>query len=174
MRAFIAVEVSDGIIQRLGEVQGELPEGLRPVNPKNLHITLRFLGDITGSKAREGSEAISSIKFSPFHLACRGLGVFPSEKSIRVLWAGIESPGLLELCLKLEPRLTELGFEKERFTPHLTIARAKGKANVTEILAKYGGEFFGECAVNSFSLRKSTLTPDGPIYEDVRSVSVKV
>ncbi len=174
MRAFIAVDVSEGIIRRLAEIQRELPPELRPVDPGNIHITLKFLGEIDGGKAEEVSRALDSVEFSPFPLTCKGLGVFPSEKSIRVLWAGIESPGLLELYSRLEPRLTGLGFEKEKFVPHLTIARAKGKANLTEILAKFRGEVFGECNVTSFSLKKSTLTPEGPIYEDILSVSVKV
>ncbi len=173
MRAFLAVEVSGGIRERLEKIQLELPSGMRPVNPENIHITLKFLGEISGNRAGEISRAMDSTEFSKFPLICKGLGAFPSEKSVRVLWAGIESPGLVELHSRLEPKLAQLGFEKENFTPHLTIARARDRARLDSVLSKYREEVFGECVVSSFSLKKSALTPKGPVYENIHSASVK-
>ena len=174
MRAFIAVEIPSEITERLSTVQRELPLGLKLVKPKAMHLTLKFLGEISEGKAKEASNSLDSLTFSPIPLTCRGLGVFPSRNLPRVLWAGIESPGLVALHSKLEPKLLELGFAREDFTPHLTIARAKGKVELKSILEKYSGELFGECLIRSLHLKKSTLTPEGPVYEDVHSVSVKI
>ena len=141
---------------------------------ENMHITLKFLGEIREGKAEEVANALGPVLFSSFPIVCRGLGAFPNEKSARVLWAGIESPGLLELHSKLSAKLLDLGFEQEKFTPHLTIARARGQSNLSPIIEKYRGAIFGECTTSSFSLKKSTLTPNGPAYEVFRSFSVKV
>lgn len=173
MRAFLAVEIPSSITRRLSSVQQELPEGMKLVNSDAMHITLKFFGEITPGKANEISSAMDATEFSAFPLACKGLGVFPSRNFVRVAWAGIESPGLVELHKKLEPKLAGLGFQKEDFTPHLTIARAREKVRLDQLLDKYANEPFGDCLIDSFHLKKSTLTPHGPVYEDVHSVSVK-
>ncbi|MFH1470533.1 MAG: RNA 2',3'-cyclic phosphodiesterase [Candidatus Micrarchaeota archaeon] len=165
MRAFLAVEIPESISKNFSRL--ELPKGMRPVSTKSMHITLKFLGDINEDKATEISGVLGAIEFFPFPLVCKGLGTFPNEFSPRILWAGIESPGLLELHSRISPKLEQLGFEKEQFTPHLTLARAKEKVQLSTLLEKHRSEPFGDCAINLFSLKKSTLTPNGPIYEDI-------
>jgi RNA 2',3'-cyclic 3'-phosphodiesterase len=174
MRAFIAVEVSKEITSRLFTIQRELPSGLALVKPEAMHLTMKFLGEIDEAKAKEVSKSLDSLIFSPLALTCRSLGVFPSRNFPRVLWAGIESPGLIGLHSKLDQKLAGLGFQKEDFTPHLTIARAKEKVELESVLEKHSGELFGECLVHSLYLKKSTLTQNGPIYENVHFVSVRI
>jgi 2'-5' RNA ligase len=176
MRAFISVEISKEITQKLSLLQAELPSSLRPVKPENMHITLKFLGEIDETTGAHVSEVLDSVasQVSPFKLTCRGLGVFPSRKFVRVLWAGIESPELVRLSSNLEPRLKELGFKEEKFVPHLTIARAKDRAQLDGLLEKHGDTLFGECTVDSIHLKKSTLSPGGPIYRVIHSAPVKI
>lgn len=167
MRAFLAIEVSSEIISRLLAIQRELPPGARPVGAGNMHVTLKFLGEISDNSADEISKLMDSLNFSPFQLECRGLGVFPSRKLPRVLWASIRSPGLMKLHNDLEPGLQGLGFRKEDFTPHITIARLRGQVPLGDLLARHGNELFGDCAIEEVHLKKSTLTPEGPVYEDI-------
>ena len=177
MRSFIAVELPEGILKRVSEAQAKLPQGLRPVSQKNMHITLAFLGEISEERAREVSAAMGALDCSAFPLSCAGLGAFPSRKSARILWAGIESPGLLKLQKGLEQKLSGLGFEKGDFTPHMTIARAKSQASLDSLLEKYSGFQFGSCTISSIFLKKSTLAPEGPVYETLyehRLRSVKI
>lgn len=173
MRAFIAIEVPHSIREKIKKIQDELPgEGLKHVEEENLHITLKFLGEIDESKAREIKNIIGSIKFSPFEVNCMGVGVFPNEKYIRVVWVGVESNGILEkLAEELNDKLEKIGFltAKEKFTSHLTIARVKRKVDLHTFIPKHKNDFFGQFTVmeGDIKLKKSTLTPKGPIYEDL-------
>ena len=108
--------------------------------------------------------ALKQVRFPKFKIKFYGLGAFPSEKHIRVVWIGVESKELVELAKQVQ-RL--LGNE-ERFVPHLTIARVKRKPlYLKEKLEKLKNIEIGEQVVDSFALKKSTLTPQGPIYEDL-------
>ncbi|MFH1447573.1 MAG: RNA 2',3'-cyclic phosphodiesterase [Candidatus Micrarchaeota archaeon] len=111
MRAFIAVEIPNEIIERLSKVQEELPPGLKLVKPQNMHITLKFLGEIDERTVQRVSQAMDSIGFSPFQLTFSNLGVFPSRKFIRVIWVGTHSPELESIHGRLRPKLSELGFK---------------------------------------------------------------
>jgi RNA 2',3'-cyclic 3'-phosphodiesterase len=172
-RAFIAVEVSERIKEELCLLMQELPQGLRLVKKGNMHLTLKFLGEITGEKAVEIARLMDEVKLEEFSLSCKGIGVFPNERNPRVLFAKIESEGLLSLQKDLETKLENIGFEHEEFVPHLTIARATERFDASALLAKNSGRFFGECKVSAFFLMGSTLTPSGPIHKIVHKSVVK-
>lgn len=171
MRAFIAIGVPAEIRDKIEVLGADLPaEGIKPVEKENLHITLRFLGEIDEGKVAAIKDVISSLKFESFTANCVGTGVFPSEKYVRIVWVGVESDGALErIAEELNGKLEVLGFKKESFTSHLTIARVRRKVDLGDFLSKHKNYFLGQFTISpgDVKLKKSTLTPKGPIYEDV-------
>lgn len=174
VRLFIAVEISDDARKKIAAIQKELPsDSIKIVEPGLIHITLKFLGETDEGKINKIKEELASIKFSPIGLKCKGVGVFPSEKFIRVVWCGIEEDEgfmqLKEVADEVEKRMVAMGFEKNDypFSPHLTIGRPRGKADLAAFLKKHKDDDFGDFTVKEIKLKKSTLTPKGPIYEDI-------
>jgi 2'-5' RNA ligase len=179
-RSFISVDIDAG--PELVNVCKDLKDTrsrLKVVDPRILHITLKFLGDI---EERLVPEIVSVMRDSvegidPFHFDLRGVGAFPNSKKIRVVWVGIPDPGPMPVLVeRLEEGLSGLGFEKERreFRPHLTVARAKdprGMEEVREIMNGLKDHHFGTQDVSSIRLKKSILGPKGPTYSTVEEVA---
>jgi 2''-5'' RNA ligase len=178
VRAFMAVDVDSRLSSKIQEVQRELKKTdapLKMVEPENLHFTFKFFGDISSSQA----EKINQItlekleKFQSFPLHIKGTGVFPHMGYMRVIWLGVEDPQSFSSIQKeLDQEFAKMGFKKERsYIPHLTIARVKGPKN-KELLAETINKFqeieIGEMTVEKLVLKKSELTPVGPIYTDVK------
>ncbi len=179
-RAFIAVKVpfTDELRKFWEEVKSSGAR-LKMVEPENVHITLKFLGNVEESLVNRIVEAISNScqDVSPFKISLKGCGGFPHLGRPRVVWIGVSEGGeeLKRIASSLEEELHKLGFEKERreFVPHLTIARVKGNVGrLPEILRGNVNRKFGEFEVREIRLMKSTLTPKGPIYEVIRSVKL--
>jgi len=179
MRTFIAVEMPKYIRKKIDdfikeEVKRNLP--IKWVKFENLHITLKFLGEIDEKKKSEITPAIKEIgkKYAPFRFSLEGLGCFPSPRKPRVLWIGVTegSEKLCEITQELEEKLSQFGFKEEkRFHPHLTIGRIKKFCKIDEILAKdIKTESF---SVTSITLFKSTLKPEGPIYEELQKFNLE-
>lgn len=171
MRAFIAVELSEEVRENLQAFQKALDfEGVKLVEPENLHITLFFLGEIDERTAAKVIEAMEKVSVPPFTLSCSGAGVFPNPNFIRVVWAGCENEQLKKIYEQLAPEMRKLRYKPEPFHAHVTVARVKdpkAKENVRAALAKFEGMDFGSCKIDRVVLKKSTLTPTGPVYEDV-------
>jgi 2'-5' RNA ligase len=175
IRSFVAVDFGDGnLTPKFREVQGMLEATgarMKLVEPENIHLTVKFLGDLEDSQVEEVSRVIEGISFEPFEFRVDGVGVFPNLMRPATIWAGItEGVGkLAEVFGKVNDGLEKLGFEKERrrFQPHLTIARVRGGEN-RDRLAEQMGELenyeFGIVKVDRVSLKKSVLTRSGPIY----------
>jgi len=175
IRSFIAFDIQeDAVLRNLSSVQTQLAEtgaSLRFVKPENIHITLRFLGNISPGLVDEIHTAMQMTEFSPFDAQIKGVGVFPNLRRISVVWAGIREGAneLRGIFHQLEPRLRTLGFKPDEkgFSPHLTIARVKSGRNKAE-LAKRIEELkdfeFGSVKAECLRLKRSTLTPQGPIY----------
>lgn len=173
MRTFLAVRVPEHIRKVIYEftrieAKKELP--IKWVAFENLHITLKFLGEIDEKKKVEMAPVISQIgqKHSPFQVQLEGLGCFPNPRNPRVLWVGVKE-GETQLCdiaAELEKELAPFGFKEEkRFHPHLTIGRIKKFCKVDDILAnRMSTDAFG---IDSVVLFKSTLKPNGPVYEEL-------
>ncbi|MCJ7613933.1 RNA 2',3'-cyclic phosphodiesterase, partial [Candidatus Bathyarchaeota archaeon] len=118
--------------------------------------------------------------FSPFTIEIRGLGAFPKSNYSRVVWAGIKKGAneLADVFEQLEPRLRGLGFKPDNkgFSPHLTIARVRtgrNKARLAELIRELEDYEFGTVKAECLMLKKSDLTPSGPIYTNLREVCGK-
>lgn len=144
---------------------------LKAVESENIHLTLKFLGEIPQHKVDEVVEVVESISFDPFDYKVAGVGVFPNHRRPATIWAGI-SEGVSEVVMvfeELDAKLGKLGFERERrkFHPHLTICRVRSEKNkdqLVEELIRLESTAFGVIGADRVVLKKSILTPSGPIY----------
>ena len=189
IRSFIAIELTEELKVKLGQLEAQLKSGqqlrVKWVDPEAIHLTLKFLGNIaagrTGEIARAMEEAAQGVP--PFHLEVKGLGAFPSLKRVQVVWVGVggEVEKLCELQRRIESNLARLGFapESRPFTGHLTLGRVRDQATPDErerlgqLIA--GTAFEIDCAlpVGAVSLMRSQLTRQGAIYSRISLVSLK-
>jgi 2'-5' RNA ligase len=177
MRLFVAVDLSEKIRENLNDVLAAISRfrGVKPVEKQNLHITLQFIGEVNERKAEDIKRALSEIKFSSFTLKFKGIGFFPNQRNPRVIWVGTgEGESKMKaLASEVETALKKLGFRKDKeFVAHATVGRIKrmsseDRRRLVSELSRYFNAEFGEMVVSDFRLKKSTLTPKGPIYEDV-------
>jgi len=170
MRIFVAVPLPDELKEKLGNLGREIEQdGIKPVKPENMHMTLKFLGDTDERKLGDIEKSLREISFSRFICSAKGIGVFPSEKYIRVVWAGAESGNAMEsLAEKVNDALQGYG-KKEQFSSHITIARVKRRIELGAFLEKYREEDFGSFEVSRFELMQSELKKEGPIYSVLAS-----
>lgn len=179
IRSFIAFDLeNEQVLNRLSAAQRLLLEtgaDLRIVEPQNIHVTVRFLGDISPAMVDKVYDAIKSVKFSPFVIQLKGLGVFPSINYPRVVWAGMSQGAdqLKSIFQQLEPQIRGLGFAADAhgFSPHLTIARVRSGANkqrLAELVTKKADYEFGLINADCLRLKRSQLSPKGPTYSTLR------
>lgn len=181
MRLFVSVDLPD-LAGAVATVQEEFESisGLRCTDPTDTHITLKFLGDVDADRLTDVTNAVESgvaeSGVEPFDAHLAGLGAFPSQEYITVVWVGVDegSEALHRLQAPLEDHLTAIGFDAEEheFTPHATIARmdhAGGKERVQELLRTHSPAL-GTQHVDHVAITESTLTDAGPEYETVATV----
>ena len=183
MRAFIAVELPPEVKKNIAGLVGDLKRIDAPVKwvePENLHITLKFLGEVEESKIEKLIALVSSAVAGTgsFNVKFEGIGKYP-----RVIWVGT-GQGAEELCKiasAVEKNLAKAGYQKEEreFKPHITIGRVKdqsqGEKGVDELKEKIRSlkdPKFGAGMVDRILVMQSTLTPNGPIYEKIKEVSL--
>ncbi len=176
IRTFIAVELPGRFLPEIEHIGTLLKmPGLKLVESGSVHITLKFLGDIHEDKVEPIASALSEIKCKPFEAEIRGIGVFPKPSYIRVIWLGAQGD-FDTLYSEVERVLTPFRFKKEGdFTPHATLARVKQPVNSIELMEKIkniGDADLGTISLSSISLKKSTLTPHGPVYETLREIKL--
>jgi len=152
---------------------------LKMVDPSIIHITLRFLGDTDEALVEDIAGVMDGAVAGapPFEVELRGLGVFPKPSHIKVVWLGMEGADpLKDIAEKLEAGMVPLGFKKEKpFRPHLTVARVRWKRNIGELssLVESNADVsMGTFRVERIVLKKSVLTPRGPIHTDVRKAAL--
>ena len=180
-RGFIAVDICvfPGLIEFEKEIK-ETGANVKLVEPENVHITLKFLGDTEEEQIDEIEKIIKDAvkETNSFHIQLKGAGVFPNQNYIKVIWIGIEhGEEIAIISHKIDEQLSRVGFEKEKrgFSPHLTIARvksAKNKEKLLQIIEKYKDVEFGDIKVDSIKLKKSDLTQKGPIYITLREIKI--
>jgi len=178
MRAFVAVEIADeNVLDSIKRLQGEIKVDAKPVETKNMHFTLLFLGEISDDMAAKVSEQLRTIQFSPFELSFEGVGAFPKPRFPRVIWVGTGSDGadrLVQLAKSVVEKLGVLGFRADKpFKPHVTIFRVKNSTDVTDQLSRHSAAKFGTLRVSELKLKKSVLTPQGPIYSDLEVIRAR-
>jgi 2'-5' RNA ligase len=184
IRTFLAFDIEDQtVLRRIVQAQKMLANtgaDLKLVSTQNMHLTVRFLGDIQPPMVDQIYEQMKHLVFSPFQIELDGVGAFPKPAYPRVVWAGIRNGAkeLKNVFEQLEPRLRGLGFQPDNkgFSPHLTIARVRSgrnKAKLAELINELMDFDFGTVKAESLRLKKSDLTPRGPIYTNLREVTAK-
>ncbi|HKM76366.1 MAG TPA: RNA 2',3'-cyclic phosphodiesterase [Candidatus Bathyarchaeia archaeon] len=182
IRSFIAIDLDDEAIKKeINRVQRDLEQTgaqLKLVDPKIMHFTFRFLGETSTETIEKVKKAMNELAFERFDITINGIGAFPNLRRINVIWVGVSSgvDRLEQLFQQLEPKLLQIGItsDDKGFNPHLTIARVKSSLN-RDALATYVSKFeavkLGAISVSSLRLKKSTLTPKGPIYSTMHEVT---
>jgi 2'-5' RNA ligase len=179
VRSFIAFDIDNqSVLRKLTDAQRLITQtgaDLKLVEPNNIHITMRFLGDISIDSVEKIFGEMKQIQFTPFDVKLQGIGVFPDLRYPRVLWVGITQGAdqLKSVFSQLEPRLQGLSFapDPKGFSPHLTIARVKSgrnKADLGRVVTENVNYEFGIVGARCLRIKKSDLTPKGPIYTTLR------
>lgn len=172
MRLFVAIAMPDAVRTSLEMLQSGVP-GARWSPRENMHLTLRFIGEVDGRDAREIDDALAAIVAPSFELTLKGTGYF-GGKNPSSLWAGVEAnDALIHLERKIESALQRIGLEAEqrKFKPHVTLAYLRGAPliKVTEYLSGHGLYRSAPFPVRQFTLYESTMTPNGSLYVPMQS-----
>lgn len=183
IRAFIAIELSDEIHQRLDEViaryKKQLPEvPIRWVPAQNIHLTLRFLGEVSLTNLDLLTSLLQKeiAAHHPFEISVGGSGAFPTPRRARVLWVGVEAPPELAAVQSgIESAVERLGYASEDrpFSPHLTLGRVSRNAGtqdlrqISQVLETIKVSFLGAVCVRQVQLFRSDLKPTGAVYTRV-------
>jgi 2'-5' RNA ligase len=177
VRAFVAFELSPEMRQQLGAAQAVLRKSsarLTFVDPAIIHITVKFLGEVDEKKIPELVAALKSVKAAPFPVT-GGRIMVNNPRSPHTVWCAIEDSGKgLDVFAAVETALAPLGFSRESrgFTPHATLARVKeADPSLFRCLEELKGAPCGSCTIAGLKLKKSTLTPRGPVYADLAEVT---
>lgn len=184
MRAFFAIDLNNKeVVKKLLEVQKKISlsgADVKHVEPENFHFTVKFLGEINSSQAQEVWNRIKDISAHPIDVIYRGIGTFPSPHRISVIWVGVDKEGGEALRLvanEVEKRLRGLMLgDTKPFQPHMTITRVKSGRNrekLLEVLEGLKDVEFGKDRLVSLKLKKSELTPKGPVYTDLYALPFK-
>ncbi|MAG16013.1 RNA 2',3'-cyclic phosphodiesterase [Candidatus Woesearchaeota archaeon] len=171
MRCFISIELPEEVKKELQKLQEDIrSSNIKASFSKGFHLTLKYLGDLTPEKVEHVKKRLSSCKFKKFEVTLDDFGVFPNEKHIKVIWVGIKPE---EDVVKLQKEIDEAmqkDFKKEKqFKAHLTLARikhVKDKENFLQFLKNIEIKKIN-FSVNEFKLMRSTLTAEGPVYDEL-------
>jgi 2'-5' RNA ligase len=179
LRAFIAIEIPEEIKKQIAgqtvELRRMVGRSVRWVTPENIHLTLKFLGDISSTNIDFLAQALKTEvgQYLPFEIDIHGLGAFPNMRRPRIIWIGLNAPAdLTRLQHNLETAAAHLGYvsDEKPFSPHLTIGRIREQLSSDETQslrralenARVG--VLGKFAVKSVHLFQSELKPGGPVY----------
>ncbi len=177
-RCFIALDLPKDMINHLQIIQNdikkqELFKG-NLTNPEHIHLTLKFLGNIEESKIKLLQERLRKLSFNSFEADITELGVF-SEEFVRIIWAKLNGTHVLDLQKRIDDSIVDLFLREERFMSHITIARVhtvQDKKKLIDYVKNYGLPRI-KSLITSFSLVKSTLTAQRPIYEAIERYELK-
>lgn len=184
MRSFVSIDIEDPAI--LSAVTGvtssliQLGGDLKPVERENIHVTLKFLGNVSQPKLDQVKTSLRGVSFRPFTMEIKGAGAFPRASRMNVLWVGIGEgwSEVQKIYEQTERIFFELGFARENrnFTPHITIARvksARNMRNMAEFLERLSEKNFGTFTVDSVQLKRSILSRSGPTYSTLLEVKAE-
>ncbi len=189
IRAFIAIDLTPEIRQRLDQVSGQLKQRLenvpvRWVPASNIHLTLKFLGDVSINNLEMLKKILQTEVegHHPFEISVGNLGAFPTPRHARVVWVGVEAPpDLLSVQHGIEAATARLGYAREErpFSPHLTLGRVSRNATakdahlLSEVLESTKVGYLGAAQVDSVHLFRSDLKPTGSVYTRIFTATLK-
>lgn len=181
IRTFVSIDVDDNRV--LSEVDSvastllSLGGDLKPVGRENIHLTLKFLGNVDSVRIEDIKLALGKVKFSPFQMEIKGAGAFPSFSRMSVIWVGIEEgwTQIQEVYEQTETLFSGLGFPRESrtFSPHITIARVKTgrrRDEIASLLRRLEDKSFGTFTADKLRLKQSVLSSSGPHYSTLLEV----
>lgn len=172
-RIFISIDIPEEVKEQIRKIQISLPEFFgKKTEPENLHLTLKFLGEINEQEIEKIKNKLREIKFNEFEVEVNGIGVF-SEKFVRIVWLHVKNCD--ELQKVIDNKLKDLFKEEKRFMSHLTIARVKRIEDGEEFLKNLDKVKIPKIKfkVKSFELRKSILTKQKSVYETLESYELR-
>lgn len=188
IRAFLAIQLHDEVKAELGLLIDQVNQarvgGLKPVRPENMHITLKFFGNVSPAQADSIAETITHTAqvIRPFQLRLGNVGAFPSAKNPRVLWVGLDGDvaSLQEAHRRIETALGDINIKPDsrEFRPHLTIARLRDRTSPTERRRAAEAMFSAQyrtgipIPVVGLSLMRSILLKEGPQYETLAEIAL--
>lgn len=185
IRAFIAIDIPGEIQECLTIVSNQLKEKIgevpvRWVDPENIHLTLKFLGDVSMNNIEVLKESIRAEAYGckPLVFSVGGVGAFPKVRNPRVIWVGVEAPTeMIDLQRGIDVQMSRIGYASDRrpFSPHLTLGRVSRNAKaaeirqISEVLSSSKIGFLGVGRVNAVHLYRSDLKPEGAVYTKLYS-----
>jgi 2'-5' RNA ligase len=188
IRAFIAIDLPSEVLQCLEDVSQQLKQKLveipvRWVPVANIHLTLKFLGDVSDSNIEMLTDILQSTGsgVKQFELSVGGLGAYPKPHRPRVIWVGVEAPPeLMNAQRSVESEMARLGYAREKrpFKPHLTIGRVSRHSTNQEVrkiagvLKSHTIGYLGSARVTAFHLYRSDLKPSGAVYTRIFSATL--
>jgi 2'-5' RNA ligase len=180
MRCFIALPCAREVVEKLVEVQSKVKVfgGMKLVEPENIHLTLKFLGEVEDSLVGKISSELAFLnEKKKFDVTVKGLGVFPNLNHVNVIWAGVaDSSWIASLQKIVDERLGKYFPPDERFHPHYTIARVKyvdDKEGLKNFISSKQDAEFGSYTTDYIKLMASQLTPKGPVYSAISDYKLK-
>ena len=184
VRTFVACLIADDLRKRISETQEQvkrLAPDVKWVAPENVHVTLKFLGDVREDALPGVFSAVEEAVgiLSPFELSVSGLGAFPSPRNARVVWVGVDEgrEQLVALASAVDKKLVKLGFAKEdrEFKSHITIGRVKTSKFLDRLaqgIEEIDASSLGMQTVSSVVVMQSDLHPTGPVYTPLKSIGI--
>ena len=183
MRAFVGIPISQELKVKIFVIQKRFRDfDIKLVEKENLHFNLKFLKEVPQEKIHDIRQSLEKAMgfLAPFEINIQGIGIFPSENYIRVVWLGIKQgyQEMLGLQQAIERAFENVGIEREKvqFQPHLTLGRvksAKNKADILKLLEKYQDTEVGTMKIDRIVFFESVLTGQGPVYNEVFSVNLE-
>ncbi len=177
-RAFICIEFPDEVVKEIARVQEVLENWKfqgKMTELENLHLTLKFLGEIDNAKIEKVKEALGKIEFKPFDSHLGEIGTFNFKGNPRIVWMKICGKEVWELQSAVDNALEGIFPKEERFMSHLTIARIKyveDKRGFNEYVKNMKAKEI-KFKVEKFFLKKSELMPSGPVYSNIEEYILK-
>lgn len=183
VRAFLAIELEDELRHKIYEIEKEFKKidaKIVYVEEKNLHITLKFFGEIDLQGLDKISDKIESVlkNYEPFGINIKGCGAFPSTDHIKAIWFGTQDNKIInQLHNDLDAEFDSIGIEKDKnYSSHVTFARMKSEKNKDEVrreIEKYEKHEIGPMNVKKIILMESTLTARGPVYKPIKEYKIE-
>jgi 2'-5' RNA ligase len=177
-RLFVSIELPESVTRALADLDPHL-RGVRWLEPRQMHLTLSFLGNVPGETQETLSEKLRTISWKSFFLPLVGVGTFPSKGWPKIVWIGVGSghPHLFQLHKRIQEALLAVGLDPDlrSFHPHVTLARCRDVSpqTIRPFLKTYASFDAGMIHVESFCLNSSELTPAGSVYTAELVVAAK-